>query len=121
MLKKLTAGAATGFLLLGAAGVAMAQEEPTFPDLVVFSIQTTENIQVDVAVDDPCADAISALREARLRSDQTSVIQETFLVSVFTKPGQGRGAATLVCAPAGTEPPEGPPPTEEPPAEEPPA
>ena len=118
MLKKLTAGAATGFLLLGAAGVAMAQE---FPDLVVFSIQTTENVEVDVAVDDPCADAISALREARLRQDQASVIQETFLVFVFTRQGTGRGAATLVCAPAGTEPPEGPPPTEEPPAEEPPA
>ena len=60
MLKKLTTSAATGFLLLGAPGVAMAQE---FPPLVVFSVQTTSNIEVDVAVDDPCADAVSALRD----------------------------------------------------------
>jgi hypothetical protein len=119
MLKKLTAGAATGFLLLGAAGVAMAQEEPpTFPDLVVFSVQTTQNIEADVAVGDSCADAVAAIRAAKLRQQQVNVVQETFLVFVFTRVGVGQGAATLVCAPAGTEPPEGPPPTdgEQPPA-----
>jgi hypothetical protein len=47
MLKKLTASAATSFLLLGASGVAMAQEVPTFPPLVVFSLQTTPDVVVD--------------------------------------------------------------------------
>ena len=44
MLKKLTASAATSFLLLGASGVAMAQ---AFPPLVVFSVQTTPDLVVD--------------------------------------------------------------------------
>jgi hypothetical protein len=47
MLKKLTASAATSLLLLGASGVAMAQEVPTFPPLVVFSVQTTPDVVVD--------------------------------------------------------------------------
>jgi hypothetical protein len=105
MHKKLMASAATGFLLLGAAGVAMAQEEGV--QLVVFGVQTTSNIELDppIAVDDPCADAVSALRTARppLRQQEVSVVDQTFLVFVFTRAGAGRGAATLVCAPEGTE------------------
>ena len=75
MLKKLTTSAATGFLLLGAPSVAMAQE--AFPPLLVFSIQTTANIEVDIAEGDPCVDAVSAIREAGLRRQEVNVIQET--------------------------------------------
>ena len=106
MHKKLTASAVAGFLLLGAAGVAMAQETPPeTPPLVVFNVQTTSNVTVEAAVGDPCADAISAIRAARppLRQQEVTVLDQTFLVFVFTKVGAGRGAATLVCAPEGTE------------------
>ena len=101
MLKKLMTSAATGFLLLGAPGVAMAQE--AFPPLLVFSVETTANIEVDIAEGDPCVDAVSALREAGLRRQEVNVIQESFLVFVFSRDGARRGAATLVCAPEGTE------------------
>ena len=50
MIKKLTTSAATSFLLWGASGVAMAQEVPTFPPLVVFSVQTAPP---DLVVDPP--------------------------------------------------------------------
>ena len=83
MLKKLTASAATGFLLLGAPGVAMAQE--AFPPLVVFSVQTTPNVEVDIAEGDPCVEAVQALRSAGLRQQEVNVIQESFLVFVLTK------------------------------------
>jgi hypothetical protein len=106
MLKNLTASAATGFLLLGAPGVAMAQEAPTFPPLVVFSVQTTQDVVVEIVEGDPCADAIQALRDAGLRLQQINVIQESFLVYQLSQPG---GGAILVCAPEGTEP---PPPTD---------
>ena len=113
MLKKLTASAATGFLLLGAPGVAMAQE--AFPPLVVFGIQTTSNIEVETAEGDLCADAVSDIRQAGLRRQEVNVIQESFLVFVFSREGVRRGAATLVCAPEGTEVP-APTPEEPPPA-----
>jgi hypothetical protein len=118
MHKKLTAGAATGFLLLGASGVAMAQEEPpTFPPMVVFSVETTPELVVDVTAGDPCVEAVQTLRAVPLLLREINVIQETFLTFVFSS----AGGAILVCAPEGTEPPEAPPPTEEPPPEEPPA
>ena len=104
MYKKLTISAVTGFLLLGAPGVAMAQEEPSFPPFLVFGIQTTANIEVDIAEGDPCADAIAAIREAGLRRQEVNAFQEDFLVFVFSREGFKRGAATLVCAPEGTPP-----------------
>jgi hypothetical protein len=105
MLKRLTTSAATGFLLLGAPGVAMAQE---FPPLVVFGVQTTANIEVDIVEGDPCVEALQALRAADLRPQETNVIQRSFLVFVLSsRQGAGGGAATLVCAPEGTEPPAG--------------
>jgi len=54
MIKKLTTSAAMSFLLLGASGVAMAQEVPTLPPLVVFSVQTTP----DIVVEPPIAVAV---------------------------------------------------------------
>jgi hypothetical protein len=88
----------------------MAQE---FPPLVVFSIQTTSNIEVDPPIEEgsPCVDAISALRQAGLRQQETNVIEESFLAIVLTRQGLRRGAATLVCAAEGTEPPTEPEPT----------
>jgi hypothetical protein len=111
MLKKLTASAATGFLLLGASGVAMAQEE--LPPLVVFSVQATPDVVLDIAAGDPCVEALQALREAPLALREINVIQESFLAFVMSRPG---GGAILVCAPEGTETP----PPAEPPAPPPP-
>ena len=100
MLKKLTVSVATGFLLLGASSVAVAQE---FPPLVVFSAQTTPNFKIDIAVGSPCAEALDLLRSNGLRQQEVTVVDQSFLVFVLTKVGTGRGAATLVCAPDGTE------------------
>jgi hypothetical protein len=110
MLKMLTASAATGFLLLGAPGVAMAQEE--LPPLVVFSFQATPEVVVDIAAGDPCVEALQALRGAGLALRQANVIQESFLTFVLSGGGAG---AILVCAPEGTETPAPPPPPPPPP------
>jgi hypothetical protein len=105
MLKKLTASAATGFLLLGAAGVAMAQE---FPPLVVFSVEATSDVVVDppIAAGDPCVDAVQALRAVPLPLREINVIQQRFLTFVFSSASSG---AILICAAEGTEPPAPPP------------
>jgi hypothetical protein len=102
MLKKLTASAATGFLLLGAPGVAMAQEE--FPPLVVFSVQATRDVEVDPPIEagDPCVDAVQALRAVPLPLRNVNVIQGSFLAFVMNTADSG---AILVCALEGTEPP----------------
>jgi hypothetical protein len=108
MHKKLTAGAATGFLLLGAAGVAMAQEEPaTFPPVVVFSVEATSDVVVDppIAAGDPCVDAVQALRAVPLPLREINVIQQRFLTFVFSSASSG---AILVCAAEGTTPPPSP-------------
>ena len=104
MLKKLTSSAATGFLLLGAPGVAMAQE---FPPLVVFGVQTTSDVVVDppIAEGDPCVDAVQALREVPLPLHEANVIQERFLTFVVSSADSG---AILVCAAEGTAPPPAP-------------
>ena len=80
------------------------------PPLVVFSVQTTSNVTVEIAVDSPCADALETLRAARLRQQQSAVLQR-FLVFTLAKAGTGHGAAILVCAPEGTTPPTTPTPT----------
>jgi hypothetical protein len=61
-------------LLLGAS-VAMAQEEPTFPPLVVLDVETTANVEVQPAVGDPCLDALQALRAVPLPLSEVTVIQ----------------------------------------------
>jgi hypothetical protein len=110
MHKKLTASAVTGFLLLGAAGVAMAQTPPPEEgvQLVVFGVQTTSNVVVDppIVAGDPCVEAVQALRGATpaLSLRDTAVIQESFLTFFFVR-GGGLRSALLVCAPEGTEPP----------------
>jgi hypothetical protein len=105
MHKKLTTSAAAGLLLLGASGVAMAQE--VFPPLVVFSVQTTPDLLVDppIVVGGPCADAVQALRAVPLELQDISVIQESFLTFVLGTPRTGASGAILVCAPEGTAPP----------------
>ena len=104
MLKKLTSSAATGFLLLGAPGVAMAQE---FPPMVVFGVQATSDVVVDppIAEGDPCVDAVQALREVPLPLREVNVIQQRFLTFVFSSADSG---AILICAAEGTEPPPAP-------------
>ena len=101
MLKKLTASVATGFVLLGAPGVAMAQE---FPPVEVFSVQTTADVVVDpaIAAGDPCVDAVQALRAVPLPLREVNVIQQRFLTFVFSSTTSG---AILVCAAEGTAPP----------------
>jgi hypothetical protein len=106
MLKKLTASAATGFLLLGASGVAMAQTTPPeLPPMVVYSIQTTSNLTVEIAAGDPCADALKTLGAANLQLKGINIVQQNFLAFVEFRPptDTGRAAAILVCAPEGTE------------------
>jgi hypothetical protein len=104
MLKKLTTSTAAGFLLLGAPGVVMAQE---FPPLVVYSVQATSGVVVDppIATGDPCVEAVQALREVPLPLRQINVIQQRFLVFVFSGADSG---AIVVCAAEGTEPPPAP-------------
>jgi hypothetical protein len=117
MIKKLTASAATSLLLLGASGVAMAQEVPTFPPLVVFSVQTTPDVVVDppIAVGGPCVDAVQALRALPLELQEISVIQESFLTFVMGTARSGANGAILVCALEGTAPPAPPEPPPPPP------
>ena len=94
----LTSLLASATLLL-APSVALAQTTE-FPPLVVVNVQVSESISADIeiALGDPCADAIQALREEGLRQLQVEAFQE-HLVIVATKQGGARGAATLVCAP----------------------
>jgi hypothetical protein len=107
MLKKLTASAATSFLLLGAPGVAMAQEAPAFPPLVVFSVQLTPDVVVDppIAAGEPCVDAVQRLHAVMLQLQDVNVIQESFLAFVMGTPPPSGPGAILVCAPEGTAPP----------------
>jgi hypothetical protein len=104
MHKKLMASAVTGFLLLGAAGVAMAQEEGEGVQLVVAGVQTTSNVVVDPPIElgSPCVDAIQALRGTTpaLSLRDTAVIQEA-ITFLFAR-GGGLRSALLVCAPEGT-------------------
>jgi hypothetical protein len=100
MIKKLTTSAATGFLLLGASGVAMAQEPPTLPPLVVFSVQTTPPdlvVEPPIAVGGPCADAVQGLRAVPLELQGINVIQESFLTFVMGTARSGANSAILVC------------------------
>jgi hypothetical protein len=118
MHKKLTTSAAAGLLLLGASGVAMAQEVPTLPQLVVFSVQTAPpDLVVDppIVVGGPCADAVQALRAVPLELQDISVIQESFLTFVLGTLRTGADGAILVCAPEGTATPVPPPPPPPPP------
>jgi hypothetical protein len=112
MRKKLTASAATSFLLLGASGGAVAQEVPPFPPLTVLSLQTTPDDVADrpIAVGDLCVDAIRALRAVELELQGTNVIQTSLLA--FVMGGRRSGAnAILICAPEGMAPiPSAPPP-----------
>jgi hypothetical protein len=110
MHKKLTASAATSLLLLGASGVAMAQE---VPPLVVVSAQTTPDVVVNppIVVGGPCIDAVQALRTVPLELQGTNVIQGSFLT--FVMGTRGASGAILVCALEGVTPP----PTPIPPAQ----
>ena len=98
MKQLLMSSVAMAALLLGAASV--SAQTTTETKLVVNSIQTTADVTVDVAVGAPCADGIDALRAANLRSTTVSVLNAQVVITA-TKPGQGRGAAVLVCEPEG--------------------
>ena len=93
MKRLLMSSVAMGALLLGAASVSAQTTETT---LVVNSIQTSADVTVDTKAGDPCADGIDALRATNLRSQTVTVVQQQLVITA-TKPGQGRGAAVLVC------------------------
>jgi hypothetical protein len=111
IMAKTTTAAAAAMLLLGAS-VAMAQEEPTFPPLVVLGVETTANVVVQpaIAVGDLCVDALQALRAVPLPLSEVTVIQGGIMVFVMS--GQRREGAILTCAQGLTDilPPAPPPP-----------
>ncbi len=94
MKRLLMSSVAMGALLLGAASV--SAQTTTETQLVVNSIQTTGDVTINVKAGDPCSDGLDALREANLRSQTVSVVNEQLVITA-TKPGKGRGAAILVC------------------------
>ena len=94
MKRLLMSSVAVGALLLGAASV--SAQSTTETTLVVNSIQTSAGVTVNTKAGDPCADGIDALRAANLRSQTVTVVQQQLVITA-TKPGQGRGAAVLVC------------------------
>ena len=112
MHKKLTTSAAAGLLLLGASGVAMAQEVPTSRHCWCSAFRQRPDLvpAPPIVVGGPCVDAVQALRAVPLELQDISVIQESFLTFVLGTPRTGANGAILVCAPEGTATPVPPPP-----------